>query len=298
MSSPGHPKPILRFAPSPNGRLHLGHAASALLNAQLALTLGGTMLVRIEDIDIVRCRPEFVEAALADLRWLGLDWPEPVRRQSQHFDAYLAAARHLAEAGLLYPCDCTRSRIADCVAAREAMGDPWPRDPDGAPHYPGTCRARADLAGIGLGQPGTAWRLDMKKAMARIGAPLEGVTMAPDGSLAPRIFDPSVWGDAVLLRKDVPASYHLAVVTDDALQGITHVVRGRDLEAATGSHLLLQRLLGLPHPVYRHHALILDDGGDKLAKSRGSETLADLRARGISAQAVRAMAGFPDWQAP
>lgn len=251
------------------------------------------MLVRIEDIDIVRCRPELVEAALDDLRWLGLGWPEPVRRQSQHFPDYLDAARRLQAIGLLYPCDCTRSRIARAVAAREANGEPWPRDPDGAPHYSGICRGRADLAGREPGEPGIAWRLDMEKAMARIEGPLVAQVMAPDGTLAPRTFEASVWGDVVLVRKDVPASYHLAVVTDDALQGVTHVVRGRDLEAATGLHLLLQRLLGLPHPVYRHHDLIVDDGGDKLAKSRGSESLADLRARGISASEVRAMARLP-----
>lgn len=260
----------------------------------MARELGGTMLVRIEDIDIVRCRPDLVEAALDDLHWLGLDWPEPVRRQSRHFADYLDAARRLQAMGLLYPCDCTRSAIARAVAAREATGQAWPRDPDGAVLYPGTCRGRADLAGRVPGEPGIAWRLDMAKALARIEGPLVALVMASDGSLAQRAFEPAVWGDVVLVRKDVPASYHLAVVTDDALQGVTHVVRGRDLEAATGMHLLLQRLLGLPHPVYRHHELILDDGGDKLAKSRGSQSLADLRARGVTASDVRAMAGFAD----
>lgn len=274
---------ILRFAPSPNGRLHLGHAFSALFTWRAAAALGGTALLRIEDIDPARCKPEYDVALREDLHWLGLDWPEPVLRQSERMPAYRQAALRLGD--LLYPCDCTRAEIA----ARTAGG---PTDPDGTPLYDGKCRTHG-LAGGGPVQ----WRIDMPRAMATAG-PLTMTTLPVDAidvdlnRPAWREAEPARWGDAVLVRKDVPTSYHLAVVVDDAAQAVTHVTRGQDLEAATDLHILLQALLGLPSPAYAHHGLILDDGLQKLSKSRASTSLNQLRADGWTARDIRAVAGF------
>lgn len=273
------PSPRLRFAPSPNGRLHLGHAYSALLNATIARALHGEVLLRIEDIDPLRCRPELTEAVIADLAWLGLTFPEPVWRQSARMSTYRAALESLRERGLIYPCTCTRREIQAASGAA--------RDPDGAPLYPGTCRGKP------LPEAPHAWRLDMGRALARCPGPHAYTAFAPGEPDMIRTAEAARWGDAVLGRKDVPTSYHLAVVLDDAAQGITHVVRGRDLEAATDLHVLLQRLLGLPTPRYHHHGLIRDAEGEKLSKSLRSEALAALRGRGVSPQEVRARLGFP-----
>lgn len=279
------PSPRLRFAPSPNGRLHLGHAYSALLNAEIARALHGELLLRIEDIDPVRCRPELAEALAADLAWLGLRLPEPVWRQSARMSTYRAALDGLRARGLVYPCTCTRREIL--AAAGEA------RDPDGAPLYPGTCRGRPGPQEAHASPH--AWRLDMARALALCPGPHAYTAFSPGEPDTVRPADPARWGDVVLGRKDVPTSYHLAVVLDDAAQGITHVVRGRDLEAATDLHVLLQRLLGLPTPRYHHHRLIRDEAGEKLSKSLRSEALAALRERGVSAAEVRARLGFgPD----
>ncbi|AWN55524.1 tRNA glutamyl-Q(34) synthetase GluQRS [Methylobacterium sp. 17Sr1-1] len=268
----------MRFAPSPNGRLHLGHAYSALLNAEIARALHGTVLLRIEDIDPVRCRPELAEALVADLTWLGLTYPEPVWRQSARMSTYRAALASLQARGLIYPCTCTRREIQDAAGGA--------RDPDGAPLYLGTCRGRP------VPNEPHAWRLDMARALALCPGPFAYAAFTPGAPEAARNPDPARWGDAVLARKDVPTSYHLAVVLDDAAQGITHVVRGQDLEAATDLHVLLQRLLGLPTPRYHHHGLIRDEAGDKLSKSLRSEALAALRERGVRAAEVRARLGF------
>ena len=287
-------RPILRFAPSPNGRLHLGHAFSALTNARIAERLGGRLMLRIEDIDLGRTRPEFVQGILDDLAWLGLTFDGPVRRQSEHFSEYAGARDALAARKLLYPCFCSRGRMAAAIAERETAGERVARDPDGAPLYPGTCRALSGdeiLARIQAGEPHT-WRLDGAAALAEVTVPLVIRRFAPDGSQDTVPADPARWGDAVIARRDVPTSYHLAVVWDDAEQGISHVVRGQDLAAATDLHVLLQHLLGLPSPAYHHHGLIRDRGGDKLAKSKGSESLADLRSSGVTPDAVRAMLGF------
>lgn len=288
-------KPVFRFAPSPNGRLHLGHAYSALLNDALARRYDGRFLLRIEDIDITRCRPEYERAIIEDLEWLGLDWEKPVRRQSEHFENYHAAFRSLQGRGLVYPCFCSRKKIAGRVQALEAeRSAPWPRDPDGAPLYPDLCR---DLPPgvterwIAGGEP-HAWRIDMQAARELEPGPHVFRRFSLDGAEEIVEADPWRWGDAVIVRKDVPTSYHLSVVTDDALQGITHVVRGQDLEAATDLHVLLQRLLGLPTPRYHHHGLILDPGGDKLAKSRKSEALHELRERGVTVDEIRQRLGF------
>lgn len=269
---------VFRFAPSPNGYLHLGHAYSALLNVDLARRARGRFLLRVEDIDRGRSRPEYEEAIYEDLAWLGLRWEEPVRRQSEHLGDYAAALGKLDALGLLYPCHCTRGDIARMTQGRAD----WPRDPDGAPLYPGTCRAAPPRPGP------TALRLDMAKAAAMIG----GAASWREAEVGEIVADPAVWGDVVLARKDFPASYHIAVVVDDALQGVTDVVRGRDLYEATRIHRLLQRLLGLPEPAYRHHALIFDEEGKKLAKSRFSTPLRQLRAEGARPEDVRRRLGF------
>jgi glutamyl-Q tRNA(Asp) synthetase len=290
---------VFRFAPSPNGFLHVGHACSALLNFRLARESGGRFLLRIEDIDRGRARAAFEAAIYEDLAWLGLTWETPVRRQSEHFGDYAHALSRLDDMGLLYSCDCKRADIARAAAAADPN---FPRDPDGAPLYPGTCRDKPRRpAAEALARGDVALRLDIRKATALAGQGLgwmEYLAGARDdvrgdgASDLQRIpADPAQWGDVVLARKDTPASYHIAVVVDDALQGVTDVVRGRDLFHATSLHRLLQRLLHLPEPRYRHHALILDPTGGKLSKSRGSRSLRDLRAAGVSADEAKRLAG-------
>lgn len=283
------PPPVFRFAPSPNGFLHLGHARSALLNFDLARQTGGRMLLRIEDIDATRCRPEYEQAIYDDLAWLGIEWDEPVRRQSEHLPLYRETVERLTRNGLIYPAFESRGEIARLVSEKEKSGS-WPRDPDGAPVYPGTGRhlTEAERAQkINAGVP-YALRLDMAEAVARTG-PLswteEGV--GPDGETGCVSARPEQWGDVILARKDTPTSYHLSVVIDDALQGVTRVVRGQDLFWATGVHRLLQQLLELPQPVYRHHALVLDEAGQKLSKSTQSTALRELRAAGMTPDDVR-----------
>ncbi len=288
-------QPVFRFAPSPNGRLHRGHAYSALLNARLAEAWGGRFLLRIEDIDPTRCRPELTAAVEEDLAWLGLAWERPARRQSEHLDAYGRAAEALRGRGLLYPCFCTRRDVARAVEAREAEGRPWPRDPDGAPLYPGTCRALDPVRAAARVAEGEshAWRLAMDRALAAAPGPHGYARFDLDAREERVAAEPRAWGDAVIVRKETPTSYHLSVVHDDALQGVTHVVRGRDLEAATDLHVLLQALLGVTAPRYHHHALLKDPDGAKLAKSAGSEPLATLRARGVTPDEVAASLPLP-----
>src|SRR5690242_12991781 len=274
-----------RFAPSPNGPLHLGHAYSALLNRDLARAAGGRFLLRIEDIDATRCRPEYEAAIYQDLAWLGLAWEEPVRRQSDQFEAYRSALARLDAMGLTYPSFESRAEIARLVAAREQAA-PWPRDPGGARPLSAEERARR----VAAGEP-YALRLDVKAALARTG-PLGWREIGPDGADAVVAADPAAWGDVVLARKETPTSYHLSVVIDDAAQGVTHVVRGSDLFAATSLHRLLQVLLGLPEPVYRHHRLILDTEGRKLAKSNRATGVRELRAAGATPADIRRMVGL------
>lgn len=288
-------RPVLRFAPSPNGALHLGHALSALTTADWAQRLGGRLLVRIEDIDPARSREAHIAAILNDLRWLGLDWDEPVLRQSTRMGAYTTAADRLHRMGLLYRCYATRREIADHAAKGWAE-----RDPDGAPIVrrvsPPISRSETDRRQL-AGEPCVV-RLDMAAAIATIARrqDLAGLTFAEmDAPHAdPRLVtaDPARWGDVVLQRKDVPTSYHLAVVVDDAYQGITHVTRGQDLFEATHVHRLLQVLLDLPEPMYHHHRLITDEAGRKLSKSRGDTSLASLRAGGEDAASIRRRLGF------
>jgi len=284
--------PVFRFAPSPNGPLHLGHALSALTCSDMARRLDGRFLVRIEDIDVARCREEHVAGILEDLAWLGLAWEEPVLRQSQHFATYVEAAQWLEAQGLLYPCFASRTEI-------EAAAPVGSLDPDGAPLYPGLHKSlqRAEIEARTQNGERFALRLDMQRALEiarqRLGGrPLTFAELDESGN--PQLIEarPEQWGDAVILRKDVPASYHLAVVVDDARQGVTHVTRGRDLYAATGLHRLLQVLLGLPEPAYHHHRLLTDGEGRKLAKSAGDMGLASLRAAGTPPEAVRRLVGL------
>jgi glutamyl-Q tRNA(Asp) synthetase len=284
--------PVLRFAPSPNGPLHLGHALSALTGFDMARRLGGRFLLRIEDIDVARSREEHVAGIFEDLAWLGVAWEEPVLRQSQHFATYVQAAHRLEAKGLLYPCFASRSEI-------EAAALPGAVDPDGAPLYPGLHKSlpRPEIAARLQNGERFALRLDMHRALGvareRLGgAPLTFTELDESGRPQVLKADAQQWGDAVILRKDVPASYHLAVVVDDARQGITHVTRGRDLFQATGLHRLLQVLLGLPEPLYQHHRLLTDAEGRKLAKSAGDTGLAELRTGGASAADVRRMLGL------
>jgi glutamyl-Q tRNA(Asp) synthetase len=287
--------PVFRFAPSPNGYLHLGHALSAILNFEAARDSGGRFLLRVEDIDATRCRPEYEAAIYEDLAWLGLAWEQPVRRQSDHLDDYRAAVERLSRANLLYPAFESRSELNRLVAAREKIA-PWPRDPDGAPLYAGNARALPPAERVRLIEQRMpfALRLDLGAVLGRLAAPLtwQETGHGPAGETGTVTAHPEAWGDVILARKETPTSYHLSVVIDDALQGITHVVRGEDLFWATSVHRLLQDLLGLPPPVYRHHRLVRDSGGRKLAKSTRSTALRELRAVGVTPVEVRARLGL------
>jgi len=268
---------VTRFAPSPTGLLHLGHARAALTAWRAARAAGGRFLLRLEDIDPIRCRPEFAEAILADLAWLGLDWDGPVRVQSQHLEEYRAVLVGFEQRGLVYPCFCSRADIARAGAA--------PHGPDGSALYPGTCRNLPDAeraARIAAGAP-HAWRLDMARACALVRGPLVFDEQG-QGDITCR---PQDFGDVVLGRKDLPASYHLCVVHDDAVQGVTLVTRGVDLLPATSVHRLLQELLGYPAPRYAHHALVTDAGGRRLAKRDTALTLRSLQQTGVSAKDAR-----------
>ncbi|MGQ3676609.1 tRNA glutamyl-Q(34) synthetase GluQRS [Xanthobacter sp. TB0139] len=284
---------VCRFAPSPNGYLHLGHAFSAILNARTAERAGGRFLLRLEDIDSARCRPEYERAILEDMAWLGLQAAEPPRRQSAHFADYAAVLDRLEAMGLIYPTFESRGEIARAVVAQEeARGVPARRDPDGAPLYPFSRTSLSDVARAQRRAAGEAFvlRLDMAAALEVVGAaPVWQETQGDDPLGSPAAvqhMDAHAWGDVVLARRDTPTSYHLSVVVDDALQGVTHVIRGADLKAASVVHVLLQRLLGLPSPVYHHHRLILDEAGHKLSKSHGATSLRALRAAGVSAQEI------------
>jgi glutamyl-Q tRNA(Asp) synthetase len=278
------PAIVTRFAPSPTGRLHLGHAYSALFAEAAARQSDGRFLLRIEDIDPARCRPEFEQGIFEDLAWLGLQWEIPVRRQSDHLGDYRAALERLESAGLLYPCFCSRKEIQAEIARAVAA----PHGPEG-PLYPGTCRALSASerkSRVSLGRP-YALRLDVAAGLARTG-PLTWQDIDRGVILA----EPQLLGDVVLGRRDAPASYHLAVSLDDDLQGVNLVTRGEDLLAATHVHRLLQSLLDLATPAYRHHRLLTNAKGERLAKRDGAMTLAALRQAGHAPAEVRAMTGF------
>ncbi|MDR3518613.1 MAG: tRNA glutamyl-Q(34) synthetase GluQRS [Azospirillaceae bacterium] len=282
---PGSVLPVVtRFAPSPTGHLHLGHAHAALFGWRTARAAGGQFLLRIEDIDTGRCRPVFETDLIEDLRWLGLDWDGPIRRQSAHFDDYRAARAQLEALGLLYRCFCTRRDVAAEIG--EAAQ---------APHglagslYPGRCRTLSPAESddrAAAGHP-FAWRLDARRALA-----LTGPLTWTDRLAGTQSVCPETLGDVVLARKDTPTSYHLSVTVDDAIQGVTLVTRGVDLFHATAIHRLLQALLALPVPQWHHHPLLTDDQGRRLAKRDGARSLRALRATGLSPAQVRALAGM------
>ena len=288
---------ITRFAPSPTGPLHLGHAFSALLAHDMARAAGGTFLLRIDDIDQSRARPEWEAQIIDDLGWLGLVWPAPVRRQSEHLPAYRAALRHLWLRGLLYPCDCSRRDIAEAASAPQEGATPI--GPDGIV-YPGICRPAHPPRGP---MPDAALRLDMRRALGALAAQPLRPPLAfredgagPDGETGLIALEAQAMienvGDVVLARRGMGGSYHLSVVIDDAVQGITHVVRGQDLFSATAIHVVLQRLLQLPTPIHHHHRLIRDENGKRLAKRDDARAIATYRAEGLSPADIRAMTGL------
>ncbi|MEM7192231.1 MAG: tRNA glutamyl-Q(34) synthetase GluQRS [Pseudomonadota bacterium] len=272
-----------RFAPSPTGPLHLGHAFSALRAARLAGKLGGEFLLRIEDLDRARARPAWEDQIYDDLAWLGLTWPKPVLRQSERSGAYGAALDQLWDMGLLFPCTCSRRDIAAAASAPHE-GDP-PMGPDGIV-YPGTCRDKPKPAQMPTG----VLRLDMSRAVDGLS---ELTWNTPNGPQSKRAADLICEvGDVVLTRLDMPAAYHLAVVVDDGAQGITHVVRGADLEDATPIHVLLQRLLNLPTPIYHHHRLIRDESGKRLAKRNDARSISRYRSEGLQPREIWKMVGL------
>ncbi len=272
---------ITRFAPSPTGLLHKGHAYSALMAFRAAVAAGGRFILRIEDIDTTRCKPEFTQAIYEDLAWLGLTWETPVRVQSDHFDDYAKALEKLKEQDVVYPCFCTRKEIV----AEVARAPTAPHGPDG-PLYPGTCRTLSTKERTNRIAAGDAhaWRLDLTAALSITGDNL----IWNDTERGDIIATPQELGDVVLARKDTPTSYHLAVVYDDALQGVSHVVRGQDLWHATHIHVVLQSLLGLPTPTYHHHGLLTDDKGVRFAKRDKAQTLQSIRESGMSPEALLA----------
>ncbi|UMA63557.1 tRNA glutamyl-Q(34) synthetase GluQRS [Roseivivax marinus] len=273
-----------RFAPSPTGPLHLGHAYSAILNHDAARASGGSFVLRIEDIDRSRARPEWEAAIYEDLRWLGLDWEEPVMRQSDRMPAYAEALDRLWDMGVLYPCDCRRRDILEALSAPQEGAVTY--GPDG-PVYPGTCRP--GTAPTGPRPTGTALRLDMRRALQRIGdAPLSYIESGERIEVSRDALVDAV-GDVAIARRDMDTSYHLSVVVDDAAQGITDVMRGADLADATQIHVLLQVLLSLPSPRYVHHELIRDEAGKRLAKRDDARAISRYRDDGHRPEDIRAM---------
>jgi len=267
-----------RFAPSPTGLLHVGNAYSALLCEQWAKQNSAELLLRIEDIDHTRCKPQFIDAIIEDLDWLGLKWPQQVRVQSKHLDDYRAAIHHLRELEVIYPCFCTRKSIQREMEHMALA----PHAEQGSSLYPGICRdlSSGEQARRMEKYP-FAWRLDIQKALTKLSMPLHW--REEDGSVHPANID----HDEVIGRKDISFSYHLSVVVDDAIQGITHVIRGQDLQASTGIHRLLQTLLGLPEPIYIHHQLLKTTGGERLAKRNSATALSSLREMGVKPEQLR-----------
>ena len=295
--APAHEnRAVLRFAPSPNGYLHRGHAYSALLNAEFARRLHGRLLLRIEDIDPQRSLPRYDAALEEDLAWLGLSFEQPVRRQSQHFADYTESFSRLHNLGVVYRCLCSRGEISAAVNRMTASGINCPLDPDGTPVYPGTCRTleKSDIEDrLAEGTP-FQWRLDHRKAIRLTGAISWSSFDIETGRTIAVPVRLDRWGDVVLVRKDIPTSYHLSVVVDDSIQGITHIVRGQDLEAATDIHTTLQHLLLLKPPIYTHHPLLRDETGEKLSKSRLSRSLRDERSQGLTLAQLKRELGFSE----
>lgn len=285
--------PVFRFAPSPNGWLHLGHAYSALLNAKLADDFDGKLLLRIEDVDHRRCNPRYITELIEDLRWLGVRWSGAVWRQSQRRSVYAEALETLRDQGLVYQSFLTRKAIAEIAADANINGKLWPLDPNGVPLCPPSERdlSPSEIETRLKSHQSFCWRLNMTKAVASFGnvqtfAESNDSTMQSFHQVALKLH---CWGDIVIARKDIPTSYHLAVVVDDAAQGVTHIVRGLDLFRSTAIHRLLQKILGLQEPVYLHHRLILNEHGDKLSKSNNDTALRTMRKAGLSPEAIRTL---------
>ncbi|CAM1655919.1 Glutamyl/glutaminyl-tRNA synthetase [Bartonella apihabitans] len=284
-------KPVrLRFAPSPNGYLHLGHAYSALVNKHIARILKGELVLRMENIDRTRCKTHYENAIVEDLSWLGVDFRKPFRRQSEHFSDYQKALDELEKLGLVYPAFLTRGEVKEIIAEAERKGKNWPRDPDGTPLYPTDERSLSKSKAremIAEGVP-YSWRLNMDLALRFSGKDLFWHEF--HGNQTKKIIaHPELWGDVIIARKDMPTSYHLSVVVDDALQHITHVVRGNDLFQATSVHRLLQTILGYEPPLYYHHPLVLGHDGHKLSKSNKDTSLRSLREKGLTANDIFAL---------
>jgi glutamyl-Q tRNA(Asp) synthetase len=289
-------QPVFRFAPSPNGELHLGHALSAILNSEWAARTDGRFLLRIEDIDLERCTPEYERGIYDDLAWLGIGWEKPARRQSEHFADYKTVLDLLIREELVYPSFMSRSEIRAFISEAETPRKPWPRDPDGVPLYPGADRelsSRERRRRVASGTP-YSWRLDVAAALGRVTGPLSWTEVAAEFSDVTQTVEahPAQWGDVVLARRDVPTSYHLSVVLDDAAQGVSHVVRGRDLLLATSIQRLLQELLSYPAPAYFHHPLVEGPDGRKLSKSENDTGLKRLRDSGATPVDIRRMVGL------
>lgn len=281
-------KPVrLRFAPSPNGYLHLGHAYSALVNANIARQFGGQLILRMENIDVTRCKTIFEQAIVEDLSWLGLTFDEPIRRQSEHFGAYQTALDELVKLGLVYPSFLSRGEVREKIKAANSGGQKWPHDPDGTPLYPTDERSLPSLKVRRLMDENVpySWRLNMDLALKHYGENLYWQEF--DGNITHKVkAHPELWGDVILARKDIPTSYHLAVVVDDAVQNITHIVRGKDLFQATSVHCLLQKIFGFNTPLYYHHPLVLNEDGQKLSKTNNDTSLHYLREQGLTADDI------------
>lgn len=286
-------KPVFRFAPSPNGHLHLGHAYSALLNQKMARAAGGKLLLRIEDIDTTRCTQELETQMLHDLEWIGFEWDETPRRQSEHFEDYAQALEQLAKLDLVYPSALSRGEIKRIIQTKKENGEDWPSDPDGSPLYPGHERDFDNAQQLELKTSGQdyALRLNIKSANNMITKPLNWTEQGTNQNETVNA-NPSAWGDIIIARKSLPISYFLCCTYDDGIQNISHVVRGKDLYHSTSIHVLLSEILGFPKSIFHHHDLILDDNGQKLSKSKNHTSLKELRQAGMTSEWLRQKLGF------
>lgn len=286
-------QPIFRFAPSPNGHLHLGHAYSALLNQKMAREVGGKLLLRIEDIDTTRCTPELEAQMLRDLEWIGFEWDEKPRRQSEHFDEYADVLKKLADLDLIYPSILSRGEIKKIIQAKKDSGQDWPDDPDGSPLYPGIERGFDNAKRLELitSVKDYALRLNTRSARESI---LTTLNWAEKNNTQDKTIDanPLQWGDVIIARKGFPASYFLCCTHDDIIQGVTHVVRGKDLYHSTSIYVMLLEIFGAKKPLFHHHKLILDDNGQKLSKSKKHKSLKELRSSGITKNEILDRLGF------
>ena len=286
-------QPIFRFAPSPNGHLHLGHAYSALLNQKMAHEVGGKLLLRIENIDTTRCTPELEAQMLRDLEWIGFEWDETPRRQSEHFDEYAEVLKKLADLDLVYPSTLSRGEIKKIIQAKKDSGEDWPDDPDGSPLYPGIERDFDNAERIQLisSTKDYALRLNIQTACNSVSAPLSWTEISSGQDKIIKA-NPMLWGDFIIARKNLPISYFLCCTYDDGIQNISHIVRGKDLYHSTSIHVLLGNILNFTTPIYYHHDLVLDDSKKKLSKSLKHTSLKELRESGKTADEIKTKLGL------